>query len=247
MGKKESAFVDLNEIRKSLDQVQVNYPEINAKLATRREEFTDTVKENMLSAYSYLNQIIAEKIDLFSDQGLSYLLELNHIVLCGTDLKKRIEFHKYIVETRSRFYKNIKPIRQWYDNHKDSSTLKRAAEIYVGVISSPQLYYEGNHRTGSIITSWILLRGAEAPFVLNVKNARAYFEPSSLIKFTDKRKIDGKLKLPKYKKSFKKFLEEYSDPRYMTNIFHEENTPSVFIDTAGGDQDVPELIANRKE
>jgi hypothetical protein len=65
------------------------------------------------------------------------------------------------------------------------------------VLSQPQLYQEGNLRTGSLIASGILLQSGCPPFVLTRQNAVAYFNPSPEIKFTDKRTIRGKLRLPK--------------------------------------------------
>jgi hypothetical protein len=47
------------------------------------------------------------------------------------------------------------------------------------VLSYPQLYQEGNHRTGAPIASGILLQSGCPPFVLTRKNAIAYFNPSS--------------------------------------------------------------------
>lgn len=52
------------------------------------------------------------------------------------------------------------------------------------------------------------------PFVLTRRNAVAYFNPSSEIKFTDKRTVRGKLRLPKYQRGFRTFLVQNVDPKY---------------------------------
>jgi hypothetical protein len=83
---------------------------------------------------------------------------------------------------------------------------KVAAQVYVGVLSYPQLYQEGNHRTGSLIASGILLQSGCPPFVLTRRNAIAYFNPSADIKFTNKRTVRGVLRLPKYRRQFRDFL-----------------------------------------
>ena len=103
---------------------------------------------------------------------------------------------------------NVKPIRRWYRKHETENPYKVAAQVYVGVLSQPQLYHEGNHRTGSLIASGILLQSGCPPFVLTRQNAVAYFNPSSEIKFTDKRSIRGKLRLPKYRRQFRDFLQQ---------------------------------------
>jgi hypothetical protein len=43
---------------------------------------------------------------------------------------------------------------------------KLAAEAYLSIVGQPQLFTEGNHRTGSLIASWINLHAGYPPFVL---------------------------------------------------------------------------------
>jgi hypothetical protein len=85
----------------------------------------------------------------------------------------------------------------------------------VGVLSQPQLYQEGNHRTGSLIASAVLLENGCPPFVLTRQNAVAYFNPSSEIKFTDKRTVRGKVRLPKYQRDFRSFLQQNVNEGYV--------------------------------
>ena len=55
--------------------------------------------------------------------------------------------------------------------------------------------------------SSILAHSGNAPFVLTVDNAKAYFDPSSLAKETHKNLFGKYYKLPKIKKKFSRFLE----------------------------------------
>ena len=89
----------------------------------------------------------------------------------------------------AEYLKYVKPIRRWYRKHATENPYKVASQVYVGVLSQPQLYQEGNHRTGALIASGILLQNGCPPFVLTRQDALAYFNPSSEIKFTDKRMI----------------------------------------------------------
>ena len=136
------------------------------------------------------------------------MLELNHIVLCGRDPLVRMEFAKHIQETERRFFKQIKPVQRWYKKNKKESVYKVASQIYVSVLSQPQMFFEGNHRTGSLIASYFLLMKGMDPFVLNRDNAVAYFEPSTQIKFRNKETIKGRLHLPQYRSRFRDFLKE---------------------------------------
>lgn len=207
----KSLRLHLGRIDEELHDVQRHFPAINAMLNSRRDEFTDTVRHNMLAAYEFLDAVIEDDLDLFSNEGLEALLHLNHLVLLGRGYDPR-EFGRHITETRRRFFDNfrlyVKPIRRWYRKHETENPYKVAAQVYVGVLSQPQLYQEGNHRTGSLIASGILLQNGCPPFVLTRHNAMAYFNPSSEIKFTSKRTVHGRLRLPKYQQNFREFLEQ---------------------------------------
>ena len=202
--------LNLRQIADALLDVQQHFPGINAILKCRRDDFTDTVKENLLAGYEFVDSVVAENLDFFSNQGLEALLQLNHLVLLGRKYDARV-FRDHISVTRQRFFENfyqyVRPIQRWYRKHETENPYKIAAEVYVGVLSQPQLYQEGNHRTGALIASGILLQNGCPPFVLTRQNAVAYFDPSSEIKFTDKRTMHGKLRLPKYRREFRDFLQ----------------------------------------
>lgn len=198
--------------------MQRYFPAINATLDCRRDDFTDTVRENMSAAYEFLDAVVDQGLDLFSGDGLEALLQMNHIVLLGRGYDPR-EFRRHITVTRERFFDNfrdyVKPIRRWYRKHETENPYKVASQVYVGVLSQPQLFQEGNHRTGSLIASGILLQNNRPPFVLTRQNAVAYFNPSSEIKFTDKRTIRGRLRLPKYQRAFREFLKQNVNQAYV--------------------------------
>jgi hypothetical protein len=208
----------LGRIEEELRDVQRHFASINAVLRSRRDDFTDAVRQNMIAAYEFLDAIVHDGVDLFSDQGLEALLQLNHLVLLGREYDRRA-FSRHISATRLQFFTNfshyLKPVRRWYRRHETENPYKVASQIYVGVLSQPQLYQEGNHRTGSLIASGILLQSGCPPFVLTRQNAVAYFDPSSEIKFTDKRTVRGKLRLPKYRRRFRDFLQQNVSPKFV--------------------------------
>jgi hypothetical protein len=208
----------LGRIEDELRDVQRHFPEINAALDCRRDDFSDTVRQNMLAAYEFLDAVVDDGLDLFSDKGLEAMLQLNHLVLLGRGYDPNA-FGRHITLTRRRFFDNfrqyVRPIRRWYLKHETENPYKVASQVYVGVLSNPQLYQEGNHRTGSLIASGILLQNGCPPFVLTRQNSVAYFNPSSEIKFTDKRTIRGKLRLPKYQRDFREFLQQNVNQAYV--------------------------------
>ena len=208
----------LGHIEDELRDLQRQFPAINAVLNCRRDDFTDTVRQNMLTAYEFLDSVVDEGLDLFSREGLEALLQLNHLVLLGRGYDPR-DFRRHITVTRRQFFDNfrryVKPIRRWYRRHETENPYKVASQVYVGVLSQPQLFQEGNHRTGSLIASGMLLQNGCPPFVLTRQNALAYFNPSSEIKFTDKRTVRGKFRLPKYQREFREFLQQNVNQAYV--------------------------------
>ncbi len=213
--------LNLEKINETLLEVEKRWPEIDsqlekAKLGKRDTAFTSTVRERMVSAYSYINHLLDQKIEPFSLKSLTNILELNNRVHYGVDLDLRYEYRGSIQSTSMKYYSKIGALESWYEKHKKESPMKLAAEMYVGVVGYPQLFIEGNHRTGALIASWINVYHGNAPFVLKPENALAFFAPSHKIKhFTDKTTWRGRLKLPKYKKSFKEFLEDNLDNKYL--------------------------------
>ena len=213
-------IIDLEQVHRSLLSVQRNFEAINEAIAMNREPMRDEIINNMLAGYEYLNRVILQKdIKLLSPSGLDHFLELNNIVLCGTDLEKRKDFKEHIITNTNRSYEqkdfSISTMRAWAEKHKKDSPWKQAAGAYIMQISQPQLFHEGNHRTGALLMSSILVQSECPPFVLSVDNAKAYFDPSSLAKSTNKNETYSKLyKLPKIKKNFAKFLEKQAVSSY---------------------------------
>ena len=214
--------LDLRAIEQSLRDVQREFPKINELLHSRRDSMTDAVLDNMLAGYTFIDKAVADGVDLFMLRHVTALLELNHIVLCGINQQVRQEYQTHIDATTQRFHEqeefNIDDILRWYYRHEDESSWKRAAGVYVRILSQPQLYIEGNHRTGALIMSYILMRDGKAPFVLTVDNAKAYFDPSTLIKATKKTATTMLTKLPRMKKRFADFLRQQTHEEYLHKV-----------------------------
>jgi len=165
---------------------------------------------------------------LFAIGASKHFLELNALVLCGTDPLERIREDAHLTATAQRFYEEdrgtISDLAAWYALHRDETAWTRAAGVYVRLLSEPQLFIEGNHRTGALIMSCILVRDGQPPFVLSIDNAQGYFDPSTLITKTKKTPIGMLFRIPKLKKEFASFLRENADDRY---LLHRAVTPAA--------------------
>ncbi len=214
--------LDLQAIDDALRGIQDHWADIDAELQNqgigRKDPFTPVVRTHMLCAYRYLDELVAERTDPFSKSGRAAWLELNNRVHYGTDAALRKEFAKAIEANDEKYARNVGPIFGWCEKHtaRGDSTDKLAAEVYVSVLGQPQLFIEGNHRTGSLIASWINLAANKPPFVLSVDNAIAYFAPSAEIKhFADRSTWRGRARLPKYRKAFAEFWQQHVEAKYL--------------------------------
>lgn len=204
--------LNLAAIEDSLREVEEHFLEINASLNVPRQPMDDDLVANMVASYATIEQFIRDEIDLFAMGNLKHWLELNSLVLCGCDKVKSAEFAPHLKATEQRFYEEregvIEDIMDWYDRHRGESVWKRAAGLYVRILSRPQLFIEGNHRCGALTMSYLLVREKQPPFVLSVANAAAFFNPSSVILDIHKQSVGAVFKLPGIKKRFAKFLKE---------------------------------------
>jgi len=213
--------------------LQIVFPEINKSLFERRDELDDEVVRNMLQGYAMIDRLIGEGVDIFAMGQLHYWLEINTVVLCGTDASVTERHRRLIAATEARFYEQpdggIRDIMDWYARNDHKSPWRRAAGVFIRVLSDPQLFIEGNHRTGALIISYLLARESRAPFVLNEKNARAFFNPASVFKKSNKRNLVMQLKMPGLTRAFADFLEHQADKTFLapTDPFSERKNNRV--------------------
>uniref|UniRef100_I2PYF9 Fido domain-containing protein n=1 Tax=Desulfovibrio sp. U5L TaxID=596152 RepID=I2PYF9_9BACT len=219
MSTRKQYRLDLDRIEASLREVKDNFEALNEKLLMRREPLTDQIIGNLLEGYAYVDQLLEDRVEVFSPSGFDHILELNHLVLCGSNARVRLEYGPHLLETRHRFADGIDEIADWYERKRHKSATRRAAGVYVLSVSQPQLFLEGNHRTGTLVASYILVQEGLPPFVLTPKNAVAYFNPSTLIKYRHKEKfLDRQYYLKKYRRGLQEFLEETLDKKFRRTL-----------------------------
>jgi hypothetical protein len=211
--------LDLAAVEAALRAVEREFPAINAGLKSHRDPMDDEIVAKMMAGYTYVDAALAAGTDVLAMGSSRWLLELNALVLCGADPRERSLATAHLCATEERFYDDslggIRGIVEWYALHKNESVWKRAAGVYVRMLSEPQLFIEGNHRTGALLMSYILAREGNPPFVLTVENAKAYFDPSTLIRKTKRTPFALLYRLPKIKREFAAFLKSQSDERFL--------------------------------
>jgi hypothetical protein len=212
--------LDLGAIEASLRAVQGDFAHINAVIDTPRDPLSDQVLTNLLAGYAYIDRLCVERIDPLVPGNSTHLLRLNNLVLWGPDAPRNGNGTDHFAETERRFYDDrssggVGALMEFLADRKDDSVWRRAAGAFIHVLSQPQLYLEGNHRTGSLIMSLMLMHEGKPPFVLTVDNAKAYFDPASLVKVCKKHSIGMLFKVPKLRKRLAALLKDTADPRYL--------------------------------
>ena len=206
-----SPCLNLQLIEASLRRVQHDFPWDHQGLSLSRDRMDDEVVENLLSGYALVGELLEAKVDLFALGNSAHLLELNTRVLCGTNEQKRYEYKKHIEANNRYFYERsdagIQDLSDWYALHSHESVWCRAAGIYIRILTEPQLFIEGNDRTGSLVMSYLLAKEGHPPFVLNLSNAKAYFDSSALIKKMPRNSLSRLYRLPRLKVRIADFLK----------------------------------------
>ncbi len=214
-----TAVLDLPLIEATLLATQGRMDQFTSVLSTVREKIDFRIVGNMLAGYAYVDWMAAANVDAFAMGSHRHLLELNCLVLCGTDRARREEHAGHIAATQKRFYEEpdagIEDVVEWLARNPRLPVWERAAGVYVRILSKPQLFIEGNHRTGALIMSHMLVREGLPPFVLTPDNAARYFAPSGTIRDLRKGSLIALFQLPRVRKRFARFVREVSDPQFL--------------------------------
>lgn len=177
-----TARLNLDAIALELEHTASHFAAINRVLPHPRSAPTQEVRAHLLSAYRYLDQVLEAGTELLMPGASSQLLELNHRVLMGTDTRERDTNIKAIRATEQHFFGDyqtgIGQMVQWCRLHASGDVLNTASGLYLLTICQPQLFIEGNHRTGTLLMSYWLCRNNLPPFVLTPTNAHDYFKIS---------------------------------------------------------------------
>lgn len=184
-----SLSLDMVEIRHALGHTQQQYSSIISLLDARIAPMDDLVIDNLLTGYSLIDQLVSNNIDLFSLGHSIDILELNNTVLFGPiSGKDRQHYAQQLKASEKYFYEKsnggIQDLIEYHHQTRFTDAFSEAAAVYIRTLAQPQLFVEGNHRTGVLLMSYILMRNGFPPFVLSTDNAKHYFEapPISKIK-----------------------------------------------------------------
>jgi len=182
---KAPTFFDLHKIKENYDLVIDDFDRINEIVHCKRDKFDSFIARNMLHGYDHINKRLA------SNPGSALLswkemLELNMLVHLGANADRRNDYYGFVKHTEERFEERFPLVMKWFvrHEHQEDDPYKIAAGLYVRILSQPQLFIEGNHRTGSLVANYYLMLKGENPFVMTPYNAVEFLNLASDVKFT---------------------------------------------------------------
>ena len=218
------ARLNLTAIEQTLRHVQAELARPDGSLGIPRDPLDDRVIANLIAGYALVDTLVVDEIDIFAMGQLKHILELNALVLCGTDAARRAVYTRHRDATERHFYElrdgGIRDVVEWHAAHRNDPPRDRAAGLYVRMLCHPQLFIEGNHRTGALIMSYVMLDGGEPPFVLSPDNAAEYFDVSTALRSTDRNGPAALLRLPGIRQRLLALLARDCEPRH---VFREPN------------------------
>ena len=184
-----------------------------------RDPFDDRVLANLLAGYEYVDRLLTAGVDPFALGNLKHLLELNCLVLCGVSPERRAAYARHLEANERRFYgedvAGVREVVEWIAGHPGAPGAELAAGVYAMVLAQPQLFIEGNHRTGVLAMSYVLARQGLPPFVLTPENAGAYFEISAAFRDVAKRSPAMRFRISSLVARLAGLLAEDADRRHL--------------------------------
>jgi len=213
------ARFNMAEIIWSLKQTQRQFKKINKSLNVLRSPFTNEAVANMVEGYRFIDRLLADGTDLLAMGNSPLVLEVNTLVLCGADSKKRASFVRHIEQNKEYFYSNeeggIASLMEWKEFHASDNIWKKAAGLYIHVMSQPQLFIEGNHRSAILMVSFLLAREGYPPFVLTPNNAKELLDQSKQLSELKKHGLRTLILLPKLRNQLAKTLKSTLEQRHL--------------------------------
>lgn len=190
-----------------------------AQLPSTSEEDAHSLARRLMEGYCYVDQLLADRVEIFGYGQTHHLLELNHRVLCGTTPERRQQFANHIRETERQFYdradSGISELDDWFARHRNRDGLMLAASAIVQVVSHPQLFIEGNKRTSVLIASYLLARDNHAPLVITPEHHAAFAQLADRAARIERGGLVGSLQATRATRRFLEFLRKTGERRML--------------------------------
>ena len=172
--------LDLQAISQALHGLRQNMEHVNHRLEHDQVSLSTQSVNQIVQAYGLLDHYIGSGLPLLSMGQSREVLALNHCVLFGQESMAGGDYRKALKASEQHFYRVSSPgigeMIEWYSRHRHQTVWKQAAGVYLNTVGPPQLFLEGNHRTGVLLANYVLARTNKAPLVLDDQLATGWFK-----------------------------------------------------------------------
>lgn len=190
-----------------------------AHLPSGSEGDAEAQSRRLMEGYHHVDQLLADRVEIFAYGQAHHLLELNHRVLLGTTPERRTQFANHIAETEHWFYDRadtgMSELDGWYARHRSRDPLTLAGAAIVQVVSRPQLFIEGNKRTAVLIASYLLARDGYPPVVITSEHHAAFTGLTDRAARIERRGLVGSLQAMLATRRLVDFLRETGERRML--------------------------------
>ena len=213
------ARLDLERIRAALDDFARAIPALNRELDAALAPLAPASRDALVAAYAELDRLHALGVDLLAPGESRRLLALNRIVLHGARggasrhaaTERRAASLRYYDAPRG----GIGDLVAWYERRRRRPAPRLAAGLYVRLQCSPQLFVEGNHRTGMLLASHVLLRARCPPLVMTPALAAPWFALTPELQRLDRHGARLLFAGPRLTRRAAALIERHVDPRWL--------------------------------
>jgi hypothetical protein len=134
--------------------------------------------------------------------------------------ERRLQFAAHIRATEQRFYDGGEEggygeLHAWYRRNRGRPARPLAAGAFVGIVSTPQLFVEGNQRTALLLASYLLARGGLPPVVIGAEGWAGFEAVSDRIVAIDRRRLGAGIALGFAAQRVADRLDATADPRFL--------------------------------
>lgn len=177
---------DLHAICDALCGLSRRMPQVNAQLENHHPGLDEDSVQHLLQAYALLDHFLDSGKQLLSMGQSGDLLALNHCVLFGSENADNHEFDRAFAASEEHFYgqggAGVGELLSWYAAQHDQSVWMRAAGVFLRTLGPPQLFIEGNHRTGVLLVNFVLGMDRQPPLVIDQQFAPVWFERTEALR-----------------------------------------------------------------
>lgn len=212
---------DLRAIASALHGLRTHMDRVNRELDNHHPSLNRDSVNQIVQAYSMVDHYLAAGLPLLSLGQSREVLAINHCVLFGQENVGSLDFHKALKASERHFYgvagSGIGDMVDWYSRRREQPVWQLAAGVYLQTVGPPQLFLEGNHRTGVILANYVLGRANQAPLVIDHSLAPAWFEMTEAIRSRRRTLLEPRFWLRSLNGELAEFIQHNVNERYLRN------------------------------